>query len=85
MHEPQRERVRNRRDGCLVLLDDVLDRVRWANAHPDEVAAIARRGAAFAKQHLHTHTVACYWWQLLTEWAAMQSFHARATIGTRFN
>ena len=66
-------------------LDDVLDRVRWANAHPDEVAAIARRGAAFAKQHLHTHTVACYWWQLLTEWAAMQSFHARATIGTRFN
>ena len=66
-------------------LHDVVDRVRWANAHPAEVAAIGRRGAAFARQHLHTHAVACYWWQLLTEWAALQSFHARAHVGTRFN
>jgi protein glucosyltransferase len=58
-------------------LDDLVDRVLWANAHPNEVAAIGAAGAAFARQHLHTHGVACYWWQLLTEFAALQSFKPR--------
>lgn len=59
-------------------LRDVLERVRWANAHPDEVAAIARNGQAFARQHLTTHGVACFWWQLLSEFAALQDFEPRA-------
>ena len=58
-------------------LRDVPERVRWANAHPAEVAAIAARGLAFARQHLTTHAVACFWWQLLTEFAALQDFEPR--------
>ena len=51
--------------------------MRWANAHPAEVAAIAARGQAFARQHLTTHAVACFWWQLLREFAALQDFEPR--------
>ena len=58
-------------------LIDVPERVRWANAHPQEVAAIAARGLAFARQHLTTHAVACFWWQLLSEFAALQDFEPR--------
>ncbi|KAL3927726.1 MAG: hypothetical protein SGPRY_002690 [Prymnesium sp.] len=58
-------------------LRDIVQRVNWANAHPQEVAAIGAAGAAFARQHLQKHAVACYWWQLLTEFAALQSFKPR--------
>ena len=58
-------------------LRDVVERVRWANDHPAEVAAIAARGKAFAQQHLTTWGVACFWWQLLTEFAALQDFEPR--------
>jgi len=58
-------------------LQDVVERVEWANGHPEEVTAIAAAGQAFARQHLHKHTIACYWWQLLSEFAALQSFKPR--------
>ena len=58
-------------------LEDLVQRVEWANAHPTEVAAIGKAGATFARQHLHKHAIACYWWQLLTQFAGLQSFHAR--------
>ncbi|KAL1518865.1 hypothetical protein AB1Y20_003142 [Prymnesium parvum] len=58
-------------------LRDLVERVEWANAHPDAVAAIGAAGAAFARQHLHKHAIACYWWQLLSEFAALQSFQPR--------
>jgi len=58
-------------------LEDVVQRVEWANAHPAEVSAIAARGQAFARKHLHTHAVACYWWQLLTAFSGLQNFKPR--------
>ena len=30
-----------------------------------------------ASRHLHTHAVACYWWQLLSAFAALQNFEPR--------
>ena len=59
-------------------LEDVVERVQWANAHPAGAADIGAAGAAFARQHLTKYAVACYWWQLLTEFAALQSFKARS-------
>ena len=40
--------------------------------------AIAAAGAKFAKQHLHTHGVACYWWQLLSALAELEGFRPRS-------
>ena len=59
-------------------LEDLVERVQWANAHPAEVAAIAARGQAFARRHLHTRAVACFWWQLLTAIAALEDFEPRS-------
>ena len=59
-------------------LDDVRSRLEWAKANPSTAEEIAATGKRFAQEHLHTHAVACYWWQLLTELAALQNFEPRA-------
>ena len=58
-------------------MHDLVERVQWANAHPAEVARIAAQGKQFAEQHLHTHAIACFWWQLLSVFAALQYFEPR--------
>ncbi|EOD39861.1 hypothetical protein EMIHUDRAFT_223423 [Emiliania huxleyi CCMP1516] len=53
-------------------LADLPARVRWASDHPEEAAAIGARGRALAES-LHELELACYWWQLLTAFAPLQS------------
>ena len=59
-------------------LADARARHEWALAHPRRAEAIAAAGAKFAKQHLHTHGVACYWWQLLSALAELEGFRPRS-------
>ena len=58
-------------------LRDVPARLAWARANPRRAETIAANGQRFAKKHLHKHAIACYWWQLLEEFAALQSFRPR--------
>ena len=46
-------------------LQDVPEKLRWAQKNPKLAEAIANRGQHFAREHLHTESIACYWWQLL--------------------
>jgi len=57
-------------------LSDLPARVRWAAANPEAAAAIARRGRALATS-MHELEIACYWWQLLTAYAPLQSYAPR--------
>ena len=59
-------------------LQDVPEKLRWAKANPKLAEAIARRGQDFAREHLHTESIACYWWQLLTTFSALQDFQPRS-------
>ena len=61
-------------------LADARARHEWALAHPRRAEAIAAAGAAFAKQHLHTHGVACYWWQLLSALAELEGERCRRRL-----
>ena len=75
-------------------LQDVPERLAWARANPRRAEAIASNGQRFAQKHLHKHAVACYWWQLLHEFAALQNFEPRtegfsplgggATLGRKY-
>jgi hypothetical protein len=57
-------------------LSDLPARVRWAAANPEQAAAIARRGRAWALS-MHQLEIACYWWQLLTAMAPLQQHTPR--------
>eukprot|EP00962_Isochrysis_galbana_P009243 scaffold2584_cov113-Isochrysis_galbana.AAC.10 len=59
-------------------LADLPARVRWAAANPEQAAAIARRGRAWALS-LHQLEIACYWWQLLTAMAPLQDHAPRGS------
>lgn len=58
-------------------LQDVPERLAWARRNPRQAEAIAQNGKRFATRHLHKHAVACYWWQLLRAFAALQTFEPR--------
>ena len=59
-------------------LSDVPQKLAWATDHPAKARAIAAEGQRFAQAHLHVHSVACYWWQLLSAFAELQDFQPRA-------
>ena len=59
-------------------LHDVPSKLKWAKEHPRKAEAIAKAGADFAREHLHTSSIACYWWQLLTAFAELQDFAPRS-------
>ena len=59
-------------------LRDVPAKLQWAKEHPRKAEAIAKAGADFAREHLHTASIACYWWQLLTAFAELQDFAPRS-------
>ena len=58
-------------------LQDVPEKLAWARRNPRQAEAIAQNGKRFATRHLHKHAVACYWWQLLRAFAALQTFQPR--------
>ena len=58
-------------------LQDVPQKLAWARRNPRQAEAIAQNGKRFATRHLHKHAVACYWWQLLRAFAALQTFQPR--------
>ena len=60
-------------------LQDVPEKLRWAKSHPGKAEAIAQAGQQFAREHLHLHSIACYWWQLLTTFGALQEFEPRTS------
>ena len=66
-------------------LRDLDDRLAWAQAHQREAKAIADAAAAFARQHLHTRSVACYWWQLLSALAVLENFEPRTSGALGFH
>jgi hypothetical protein len=53
-------------------LEDLVEQVEWARAHPNASRCIARNANALARAHLNEATQACYWWRLLTAWARLQ-------------
>jgi hypothetical protein len=58
-------------------LQDVPEKLAWARRNPRQAEAIAQNGKRFATRHLHKHAVACYWWQLLRAFGALQTFQPR--------
>lgn len=58
-------------------LSDVPQKLEWAKKNPRKAEAIANEGRRFASEHLHTKSVACYWWQLLTAFSELQNFEPR--------
>ena len=66
-------------------LRDLDEKLAWAQAHPPKARAIADAAAAFAKQHLHTRSVACYWWQLLSALAVLENFEPRTSGALGFH
>ena len=66
-------------------LADVPEKLQWARAHPEKAEAIAKAGQRFARAHLHTASISCFWWQLLTAFAELQNFAPRshAELGFR--
>ena len=58
-------------------LEDVPEKLAWAKQNPQRAEAIAAEGQRFAREHLHTQSIACYFWQLLTTFGALQDFQPR--------
>lgn len=65
-------------------LSDVEDRLAWADAHPADAERIAAAAQSFAREHLHTSSVACYWWQLLSALAELQTHQPRTSAQLGF-
>ncbi|KAL1518452.1 hypothetical protein AB1Y20_002744 [Prymnesium parvum] len=57
-------------------LHDLPARLIWARDHPAEAHAIAAR-AQLAVARLHLHDAACFWWQLLSAMAPLQTHEPR--------
>ncbi|KAI9020617.1 glycosyl transferase family 90-domain-containing protein [Hyaloraphidium curvatum] len=53
-------------------VSDALEKVAWADAHPEKVAAIAREGRDFVARHLRDENVRCYVAALVEEWGRRQ-------------
>ena len=51
--------------------------MEWARSNPRQAEEIGQNGKRFATRHLHKHAAACYWWQLLRAFAALQNFEPR--------
>ena len=47
---------------------DILDKIRWAKDHPDEVRAIVDNARSFAELHLSELAQTCYVARLLSEY-----------------
>jgi len=59
-------------------LHDAPAKLEWAKQNPQKAEGIAAAGTRFAREHLHVHSIACYWWQLLTAFAELQDFVPRS-------
>jgi hypothetical protein len=60
-------------------LADVPEKLEWAKINPRKAEAIAMAAKRFATQHLHTDSIACYWWHLLSTFAELQNFEPRTS------
>ena len=65
-------------------LHDVPSKLEWAKKHPRTAEAIAANGVRFAREHLHTKSIACYWWQLLRAFGELQDFEPRSSAALGF-
>ena len=65
-------------------LHDVPSKLAWAKKHPRTAEAIAANGVRFAREHLHTKSIACYWWQLLRAFGELQDFEPRSSAALGF-
>ena len=52
-------------------LRDIVDKVRWAERHPEKVASIVKNANRFAFTHLSDHALTCYSVQMLDEYARL--------------
>ena len=64
-------------------LADLPERIRWAEAHPQKAARIAEAGRALASS-VNVYELACFWWQLTTALAPLESFQPRTAASLGF-
>ena len=57
-------------------LNDLSAKLAWADGHPEKVARIQAAGKLLATR-LNAHEIACFWWQLLTSLAPLETFEPR--------
>uniref|UniRef100_A0A674NAD9 Protein O-glucosyltransferase 2 n=1 Tax=Takifugu rubripes TaxID=31033 RepID=A0A674NAD9_TAKRU len=53
-------------------LGDLLDKIRWARSHDEEVKKIALAGQQFARNHLMGDKILCYYYKLFKQYAQLQ-------------
>ncbi|PHJ14965.1 protein disulfide-isomerase domain-containing [Cystoisospora suis] len=53
-------------------LSDIIDRLKWAEAHPDEAQAIADRAQTYARENLTPDRIFCYYYRALAQYASRQ-------------
>ncbi|KAJ6485430.1 glycosyl transferase family 90-domain-containing protein [Mycena vitilis] len=58
-------------------LSDLLEKIEWANANPDEAHVIQQRGLEVARRVLTDDQNDCYFFHVLIEWAELQSHAGR--------
>ena len=55
---------------------DLAERITWAEAYPERAAQIAEAGQKVAAT-INVYELACFWWQLLSAMAPLQTHQAR--------
>lgn len=55
-------------------LSDLVERVAWAEAHPDEARLIQERGRQVAERVITDAQNDCYFFAVLLEWAQLQEY-----------
>jgi hypothetical protein len=58
----------------LADLSDVVQKIEWANAHPDEARLIQLRGLEMARRVMTDEQNDCYFFAVLLEWARLQNY-----------
>lgn len=53
-------------------LGDLLEKIRWARSHDEEVKKIALAGQQFARNHLMGDKILCYYYKLFKQYAKLQ-------------
>ncbi|KAJ6498225.1 glycosyl transferase family 90-domain-containing protein [Mycena vulgaris] len=56
----------------LADLSDLVEKIEWANAHPEEARLIQQRGLEMARRVLTDDQNDCYFFAVLLEWARLQ-------------
>ncbi|KAK7051881.1 CAP10 domain-containing protein [Favolaschia claudopus] len=55
-------------------LSDLVEKIEWANANPEEAHSIQLRGAEVARRVMTDDQNDCYYFAVLLEWAQLQSY-----------